>query len=93
MKKEVEKRGYLLTRLDMEVLFLLSDKKLRNMGEVYKGVHSTQNVIKNNLQRLKNYKLIKWKINKAPIPHKILFNENFKKEINGMFRVFGYKKR
>ncbi len=61
MKKEVEKRGYLLTRLDMEVLFLLSDKKLRNMGEVYKGVHSTQNVIKNNLQRLKNYKLIKWK--------------------------------
>lgn len=72
MVREVENSDYLLNRLDVDIIDFLSEGKTKNMNEIAKAVNSTISVIKNNLKKLKHYKIINWKVNQLQNPIKSL---------------------
>jgi len=88
MVREVEKSNILLTRLDIKILEFLSFTEAKNMNKIANKVNSSTSAIKNNLRKLKHYKIIIWKENITPKPHKILLNKNFVIEIKGLLKIF-----
>ena len=91
MVREVEKSGYLLTILDIKILNSLVNGAIKNKEEIAKEVNSTSTTITNNLQKLDSYKLINWKKNETPKPHKISLNKIFQNEVSGILKIFKEK--